>query len=1405
MSVSSINNVRPSLFEKIVHQKHIRKNIPNYRYPVGGGFHSAPPGPPPPGEFSVGVNMSGIYSSVGVAPITPSVTNFQYYTNMGINKFRLLFGWSVTQPFAPFQTVGVQLTNFAALDTGYLSVMDQAITNAIAAGGQCLLDCHMFMNGPGGFLVGSAQVPTTALADMWGKLAAHYVANPSLLAGIYGLELMNEPTNGFPISTCIAAYQQCVTSIRAAGYTGDIYLDGTNFASAWNWSSGTGQPSSSDTLDLVTDPLNRLIFSAHMYPDANDSGQGFAYAVEIATAGSAPVGLNTNPDIGVQRTSREYEPWLSSKQLRGHMGEYGTSNDSPLNGGVFNYDAWNTLTFNLLDYLKTNKIPISLWQAGPGFSSGFGGYPYSLDPFNSNLSGATDFTSSGVQVPLLAPLQDYMGVTVAHQPTAYALFKPNFPNASPYLTVGSPSGNFTIYYGGKITSPVTITPHDTLVDGTTSAGGTFTPSSITLQPGLNALATFTYTPSQANTILISATNNASWANPPAIGQSSNPDNFATLVNTSSIIALRRIKNDYIGPAIRLISPINGSQQDFFFNNRGDLPRQAIQNFAGVRNIKIARIYSQNGNSQGDYIPILNNLNFTPSLNNPPSLSLVNADGYPEVTVSTGQWMGTQAASTDKGLLTLVARVKGAGVYLSQDNFSVQFRLNAVQVFVAANGTPLGSVATGTISSYATVGATYSNLYTTNNLNGYNNGSLTATASVAAFTFSGSGSQTFINAFRFGGQDFNGAWQEQVISFDEASSTVEAAFASSDATYYATPLPDTLSALNPVITGTGPINVTVSSSISPFSLISITDSNTGTPTDSVVITGVGTAGGTLTGTGLTGTGPWSMAAAIPGTITSQMRALTYTPAGSASTTETFTVAVTSSAGTSASDSHTVVTVTGALNPTINNTGATNCIVGKTNTPFAIPAPFGGAALASIIDPNTGTPTDTVTFTLSGTAGGTLSGTGLSGSGPYTMGPAIPSTINSQMATLTYTPTGSLGQTETITVNVSSSTGTSATNSSTIITLVIPAPAETPLAAPGGTFTPINKCGPNIIAASGGYPDTGGFQHIYPQNAEIDYWASIGCGSIRVPILVLRLQPLCYGPLDPPTPRFDNEILSYPGGPYPTGTQINIAEIKRVLDRARSHNMYVQLEFHNSGVLTDRQNNKNRTLGNDPEATNIAVDVWQRMATVFQNYDNAIFEYFNEPGASTAAGNFTAQTTIAAAIASITTLQWNYLPTNSDSLASTYVSRGEPAVWNTWVPPAGLKWALVLHQYLNLANNGFTADVVLNKGSTVLASATTSMRAAGLKAVLTETGWSPSNTIVSPGTGVPSTEGNAILNFCKTNNDVFIGWNFWLGGDYVFEAAWNAAGHSVFSAVPQGLNPAGPIVDAPQVSIMQANFV
>ncbi len=182
-------------------------------------------------------------------------------------------------------------------------------------------------------------------------------------------------------------------------------------------------------------------------------------------------------------------------------------------------------------------------------------------------------------------------------------------------------------------------------------------------------------------------------------------------------------------------------------------------------------------------------------------------------------------------------------------------------------------------------------------------------------------------------------------------------------------------------------------VSPFTGVTLRDPNGGaTDTLRIVVNG----GGTLAGTGLSGSGTTYTLSGTAATITSALDALSFTPTAgqpNTSSTTTFTLIDRSTgfSGLSTASGFAVTDTDPAVAPTL--TGGT---AATATTHEALVTPFAGVTLS---DPNSGG-TDTLTITNSG--GGTLSGAGLSGGGTlYTLS-GTATDVTAALDALSFTP-------------------------------------------------------------------------------------------------------------------------------------------------------------------------------------------------------------------------------------------------------------------------------------------------------------------------------------------------------------------------------------------------------------------
>jgi hypothetical protein len=208
-------------------------------------------------------------------------SSYTYLAGRGIRLVRLAVSWEriQTQPFGP-------------LAQAELTRVRTAIGQAAGARLRVVVDLHGYgdyaLGGPDGVrrvLLGSADLPTTALADLWSRLAAALEGLPAVV----GYGLLNEPSKLTAKGRAAAviweqAAQQATDAIRRIGSRRTLLVSGYAQMSPADW--GRLHPHA-----WVRDPLERVAYEAHDYFDRDNSGRyRVGYADEAAhSAASTPM------------------------------------------------------------------------------------------------------------------------------------------------------------------------------------------------------------------------------------------------------------------------------------------------------------------------------------------------------------------------------------------------------------------------------------------------------------------------------------------------------------------------------------------------------------------------------------------------------------------------------------------------------------------------------------------------------------------------------------------------------------------------------------------------------------------------------------------------------------------------------------------------------------------------------------------------------------------------------------------------------------------------------------------------------------------------------------------------------------------------------------------------------------
>ena len=255
----------------------------------------------------------------------------------------------------PFKLERLQPGALGPLDPNYLGDITSILAEAAAGKAMTVLDPHNY-----GYIwtdstassqaIGIVPEATADYLDVMTKLAAAVRGKPLVAIG-----LMNEPH----VQTCpqlAPVWQQAITAMRGAGFTGVITVPATDWQHADNFvASGCAA-----LLADLSDPQNNLVYEVHNYLDPGQSGQ-YQYPIAASDVGS----LQLAPAIA----------WARQTGSRLFVGETGTPSDPTSLAAL--RDELTTV-----DDASDVFWGLTMWGAGPWWPPT---YDLRLDPVNGVL------------------------------------------------------------------------------------------------------------------------------------------------------------------------------------------------------------------------------------------------------------------------------------------------------------------------------------------------------------------------------------------------------------------------------------------------------------------------------------------------------------------------------------------------------------------------------------------------------------------------------------------------------------------------------------------------------------------------------------------------------------------------------------------------------------------------------------------------------------------------------------------------------------------------------------------------------------------------------------------------------------------------------------------------------------
>jgi len=283
---------------------------------------------------------------------------------------------------------GTQIASFAtdgALTGGKITVYNNFTKSAID---NVTLDVAGDTTGgmaSGQYRIGDAQLPISAFADLWSKLATAYTNNGT----VWAYDLMNEP-HDMPVpttpsnyntnATVTLMYQAAINAIRAVDANTYIAMETDQWSGLQSFVSQYG----SNPTPWWTDTSNRTILSCHYYFDTDHSGS-------YQTAWNSS--LRT-------RISGEVTPvlvWAQTNGIPVFVGEYGVPN-----GTGSDAVNWQQDEGTFLGILDSYNVHASHWAGGAHYTAST-----TLEPFTS---GSPDYTK---EVEQMAVVKAHLGQQVS--------------------------------------------------------------------------------------------------------------------------------------------------------------------------------------------------------------------------------------------------------------------------------------------------------------------------------------------------------------------------------------------------------------------------------------------------------------------------------------------------------------------------------------------------------------------------------------------------------------------------------------------------------------------------------------------------------------------------------------------------------------------------------------------------------------------------------------------------------------------------------------------------------------------------------------------------------------------------------------------------------------------------------
>ena len=308
-----------------------------------------PVDPTPVSQRYFGVNLAGaefgtaLPGTYGIDYIYPNQSEVDYFASRDMNTIRLPFSWERLQPIMN-----------EAFDGSELERLEGFVETTTAKGHYVILDPHNYARYYGN-LIGSEQVPYSAFADFWGKLATIFIDNPRVIFGV-----MNEPY-AMPTEQWRIAANAAIAAIRETGAQHLLLVTGNGYSGGHSWlenyysegDANTNQVgpngyrvgSNAEEMLNIIDPGNNFAFDVHQYLDQDYSGTNDTCQSET---------------IGSEKL-QEITAWLRNHNKQALLSEFGADDNATC------LAALSDITL-FIHNTPEQWIGWTYWAAGPWWS-----------------------------------------------------------------------------------------------------------------------------------------------------------------------------------------------------------------------------------------------------------------------------------------------------------------------------------------------------------------------------------------------------------------------------------------------------------------------------------------------------------------------------------------------------------------------------------------------------------------------------------------------------------------------------------------------------------------------------------------------------------------------------------------------------------------------------------------------------------------------------------------------------------------------------------------------------------------------------------------------------------------------------------------------------------------------------